>query len=176
VVIGGAGSYTVTDNGGTNNFSYDSLTISDPDATLAMGLAMGIGVSLEITGTGATALDNSGTITLAGGTISDAGGLAGTGAVVGFGNITAAGEFGGTFEASGGTLSINAGQSTGAVLQADSGAAIAITTTEFGGTIEAKGGTISITCDTPVVDSPGEFSPGFCAAISTSHFVHNFCH
>jgi hypothetical protein len=97
VVIGGAGFYTVTDNGGTNGFSYDSLTISDLDATLAMGS----GVSLDITGTGTTALDSSGTITLAGGTINDAGGLIET--VVGFGHITAAAEFGGTFEASGGT-------------------------------------------------------------------------
>jgi hypothetical protein len=100
VVIGGAGFYTVTDNGGTNGFSYDSLTISDLDATLAMGS----GVSLDITGTGTTALDSSGTITLAGGTINDAGGLIET--VVGFGHITAAAEFGGTIETQSGTINI----------------------------------------------------------------------
>ena len=101
VVLGGTGTYT--SNIGVN-ISVDSVSISDPAATLAIRA----GVTLTITGTDATALDSSGTITLGTtgtgggpGTINDSGGLLGT--VVGFGSITAA-EFGGTIKASGGRL------------------------------------------------------------------------
>ena len=82
VVLGGTGTYT--SNIGVN-ISVDSVSISDPAATLAIRA----GVTLTITGTDATALDSSGTITLGTtgtgggpGTINDSGGLLGT--VVGF--------------------------------------------------------------------------------------------
>jgi hypothetical protein len=94
VVLGGTTTYTsfigTTNVFDPNSFSVDSVTISDPGATLGIRG----GASLDITGTATTALDSSGTITLGdtsgGGTIKDAGGLLGT--VVGFGQYHGGGR------------------------------------------------------------------------------------
>src|SRR5215471_6343398 len=70
VILGGSGSYTVTFD--TNTANLNSLTITDAGATLAIG-----SFALHVTGTGASAINLlAGRITIAGGTINDAGGFA----------------------------------------------------------------------------------------------------
>jgi hypothetical protein len=111
----GAANYTVTLGA---NASVSSLTINAAvTATLAVGAN-----TLTVGSTGSGAITLSGAtdkITLAGGTITDAGGVSlGTGSITGFGTLNVSGTYSGTgtLSASGGTLDVFGTISSGVVL------------------------------------------------------------
>ena len=121
VVINGAGSYTISLS--ANTASLNSLTISNTGATFAIG-----SFTLRVTGGAASAINlQSGQITISGGTINDAGGIAlasGT-SLSGAGTLKVSGGYAGagSVQASGGTLDVFGTISSGVVLQIASASA-----------------------------------------------------
>ena len=104
VVLGGTGTYTLTLNiSATPNLH--SLTINDRRATLAIGSA-----TLNVTGTSSTAINvTAGHITIAGGKINDARGMAlasSSSSLSGWGSVAGSLSGNGTVTASGGTLDL----------------------------------------------------------------------
>jgi hypothetical protein len=121
VVTDGSGTYTVTFT--ANTAALNSLTINNAAATLALGA-----FTLHVSGTGVSAINvQAGQITIAGGTVNDAGGMAlasGTG-VSGAGTLKISGHYtgAGLLRASGGTLDVFGTIDSGIALQIASASA-----------------------------------------------------
>jgi RHS repeat-associated protein len=121
VIIDGSGSYAVTLN--INTANLNSLTINNSGATLAIG-----SFTLNVTGTAASAINLlAGKLTISGGTINDAGGmaLASSTSLSGHGTLNISGHYtgAGTLLASGGTLDVFGTIDSGVGLQIASGTA-----------------------------------------------------
>jgi hypothetical protein len=121
VVIDGSGAYTVTLNG--NTAALNALTINNSAATLVIAT-----FTLHESGTGVSAINvQAGQITIAGGTVNDAGGMtlaSGTG-VSGAGTLKISGHYtgAGLLQASGGTLDVFGTIDSGIALQIASASA-----------------------------------------------------
>jgi hypothetical protein len=139
VILAGSANYGVTLD--TNTASLNSLTINNSGATLAI-----VTFTLNVAGSGASAINlQAGQITIAGGTINDAGGLAlasGT-SVSGTGTLNVSGHYTGTgtLLASNGTLDVFGTIDSGVALQISSGS---VSDLKIEGTATGAAGNLTI--------------------------------
>jgi large repetitive protein len=165
VVLAGTGNYSVTLN--VNSGALNSLTVTDPTATLAIG-----SFTLSISGSSATAVNLAGKITIANGTINDAGGLflASNAQLSGAGTLNISGQYTGTgiLLASGGTLDVFGTVASGVGLQISSASA---STLKIEGTATSAALTINSANQTLAIGQNGILTLGSLQNVTAGKIV-----